>query len=349
MVSPTAIYLKSVPQALINYSLFIIRYSLNLKFIAAGDSSIVHFAFCIFISETLCVSDINYNLFSSVPVMTYFSDRKRYNLNGDTMVIYIDVLIVINIYITYFTLKATSRLFHSGYKLKRLIAASVLGGISSVSAVLPLSFLPAVLLRFALTTAITLTAFGYSGIKPLVMRSLTNICAATLVCGGAILLREATGNSFFAAAGGYAYLDVSILTLVFATTAVYFVLSLFRRIADKPAEGELITVKIKQGDKTAIVYAYPDSGNNLRDFLSGKPVIICRKDRISGLMPKEKLRIIPFSSVGGSGIVTAFRPDCVTVKCENGEEKTVDVLIGTGGDSLENESFDAILNPKILI
>ena len=51
---------------------------------------------------------------------------------------------------------------------------------------------------------------------------------------------------------------------------------------------------------------------------------------------------------GGSGIITAFRPDSVTVN-RGGEIKKIDALIGTGGDLSEKEDFDAILNPKILI
>lgn len=274
------------------------------------------------------------------------------------MIIYVDVLIVINTYITYFTLKATAKLLHLGYSTKRLIGASVLGGASAVTAVLSLNFPLAVLIRFALTTLITVTAFGFSGMKPLVLRSAVNIVSASLVCGAAIFLREVTGNSFFNAAGGYAYLDISIITLIFSTTAVYILITLFRRISDKPSQGELITVKIRHNNKTAVIAAYPDSGNNLRDFLTGMPVIICRKDKIEGIIPTDYkdgeaipcgTRLIPFSSVGGSGFITAFRPDYVSVKRENGCEKAVDVLIGTGGMGLENEEFDAILNPKILI
>ncbi len=270
------------------------------------------------------------------------------------MVIYVDILIIVNIYITYFTLKSTARILHLGYKAERIIAAAVLGGFSAVTAVIPLSFLPAVLLRFSLTTIITLTAFGFTGIRQLVFRSLINIASATLVCGVVILLRECTGNSIFGTAGGYAYLDVSALTLVFATTAVYTVLSLFRRATDKPSENEIIKLRICSKGKTVVISAFSDSGNNLRDFVTGKPVIICRKDKICDLIPctsdelPQGLRLIPFTSVGGSGIITAFRPDSVTVCRSNGEEKQVDVLIGTGG-GLEKENFDAILNPKILI
>lgn len=288
--------------------------------------------------------------------MTYFSDMMEYNQYGDKMIIYIDVLIIINTYITYFTLKATARLLHAGYNPKRLILASVLGGISSVTAALPLGFVLLTILRLFLTAGITYTAFGRSCLKQLLLRSVVNITGAMLISGAAILLREVTGNSIFCSANGYAYLDISVMTLIISTAAVYGIITLFRRISDKQVNTGLLTVMIKNGNKTASLKAYPDSGNNLRDFLTGKPVIVCRREKLKEIIPEgydnpedipKGVRLIPFSSVGGSGIIRAFRAENVVIKKENGEEKAVDVLIGTG--SINEEDFDAILNPKILI
>ncbi|MGN0617766.1 MAG: sigma-E processing peptidase SpoIIGA, partial [Ruminiclostridium sp.] len=54
------------------------------------------------------------------------------------MTIYLDVLIIVNIYITYFILKAAARLLHIKYRFFRLAAGSVFGGFSSLAAVLSL-------------------------------------------------------------------------------------------------------------------------------------------------------------------------------------------------------------------
>lgn len=268
------------------------------------------------------------------------------------MVIYLDVLIVINFCITYFSLKATAKLLHAGYRTGRLIAASVMGGLSSLTALITLDFLPSFLLKFILTAAITLTAFGYGGFSAFSLRTVVTAVAGALVCGVTIMLRELTGNNFFGAAGGYPYLDISVLHLVISTTAVYIIISLYRRICDKPQRGDMIKLTIKKGNNTAQLLAYPDSGNNLRDFLTGLPVIVCRRDKISGMLPENSLsgvRIIPFSSVGGSGFITAFRADSITVCRENGQETQIDALIGTKENMLENESFDAVINPKIIV
>ncbi len=270
------------------------------------------------------------------------------------MVIYLDVLAVINFYITYFALKASARLLHAGYRTGRLILASVLGGLSSLSALFALDFLPSLGLRLALTAVITLAAFGFGKISAFALRCLVTAVIAALVCGITIMLRELTGSSFFAAAGGYPYLDISVLHLVISTTAVYIAVCAFRKICDKPAPDEMIKLEIKQNGKTAVLLAYPDSGNNLRDFLTGLPVIVCRKDKIRPLMPAASdnpkgIRIIPFSSVGGSGVVTAFRAESVAVIDRNGRKTAVEALIGTEENALKNESFDAVINPKIII
>ena len=270
------------------------------------------------------------------------------------MVIYLDVLIVINFYITYFSLKAAARVFHAGYRTRRLITASVIGGFSSVSALIPLDFFLYFLLRILLTAAIVLTALGFGGIRSFLLHCMAVLTCAVMVSGTAVMLRELTGSSFFGAAGGYAYLDISVMHLIISTTAVYIVLTLFRRIHDKPQKNELIKILIKHNGKTAEITAYPDSGNNLRDFLTGLPVIVCRKDKIRHIMPftaenPKGIRLIPFSSVGGNGIITAFRAESITVCRENGKKINIDALIGAQDGALANENFDAVINPKILI
>ena len=270
------------------------------------------------------------------------------------MVIYLDVLIAVNFVITYFSLKATARLLHAGYGTWRLIAASAFGGVSSVSAVTPLGFIGSFLMKTALTAVIVIIAFGFGGISPFIFRTLLTAVSGALVCGFTIMLRELTGSSFFAAAGGYPYLDISVLHLIIATVAVYAFISLYRRIIDRPDNGEIIRLVIKKDGNTAEITAFPDSGNNLRDFLTGLPVIVCRKDKLKNIMPdfsenRNGIRLIPFSSVGGNGVITAFRADSIDVYRENGQKTQIDALIGADDNSLKNESFDAVINPRIIV
>lgn len=270
------------------------------------------------------------------------------------MTIYIDVLIIVNFYITYFVLRAAAKLLHTQLKTRRLIAAAVIGGITSAAAVFTLPFWSAIPLRCALTVMSVIVAFGFSGIKPMLLQSFVSFAVSLLLCGAVIAFRELTGNSFFAEVGGFVYLDVSVLTLIFSTTAAYLLISLFRRILDKPVSDGSVLLEIKNNGKTVRLTAFQDSGNTLRDFFTGLPVIVCRLSSVSGLAPPgieqaqndppPGVRLIPYSTIDGTGIIAAFRADEVTV-----DGKDVDALIGVSDRAMKNEDFEAVLNPKILI
>ena len=280
------------------------------------------------------------------------------------MTVYLDVLIIVNIYITYFILKAAARLLHIKYRFFRLAAGAVFGGFSSLAAVLSLDFFWALLLKTALMLITVLIAFGFGGGSRLLTATALCTGISILICGAALLIRELSGGGIIGAAGGYPYLDISALTLVGATAAVYGAVSLFRRFLDKPTADSRVELIIEYGGNRAEIEAFPDSGNGLCDFLSGTPVIICKAAPLEKLLPEnikklissgeydlnavKGIRLIPCNTVKGSGFIAAFRPDRITAEL-GGCKKRINALIGVDKDLFEDEGFDAILNPKILI
>ncbi|MCM1333736.1 MAG: sigma-E processing peptidase SpoIIGA [Bacteroides sp.] len=274
------------------------------------------------------------------------------------MVVYIDVLIVVNVYVTYFTLRAAARLLRERLKTRRLILASVFGGLSSATAAFSFPFFGAVLLKAGFTLLLTLAAFGFSGLRRFFLRFFAVLGVGMLICGTAILLREWAGSAVFSEAGGYVYLNVSIPILVGGTTGAYFLVLLLRRFLDRPSADARLSLKIRNNGKSVVLVAYPDSGNHLHDFLTGLPVIVCRAGAIRPIAPEgidaadaappSGIRLIPYSTVGGGGCIAAFRAEEITVTDEAANEKTVEALIGVGKE-LGDGDFDAIINPKLLL
>ncbi len=277
------------------------------------------------------------------------------------MTVYVDVLIILNIYVTYFILRAVSKLLHTSYSVKRLIFASVSGGIFSLVAVLDTGFLVGLLIKIPLVAVTVLIAFGFGNVRKLLLRTGLSVGISFVISGVIILIRELSGSGFLTASNGYIYMDISALTLLIATAVSYGILCAFRRILDTPSSDKSVTLVIENKGKSARITAYPDSGNNLVDFLSGKPVVLCSMPAIKDILPENALsifeendgdvsgiRVIPYCTVSGSGIAAAFRPEKVTALLGSGE-KRLDILIGVSKDALRNESFDAVINPKILI
>ena len=265
-----------------------------------------------------------------------------------------------NIYISYFTLRASSRLLHTRVQFGRLAGASVFGGFSALAALADTGALASLLLKAALTAAAVLIAYGFGNFGLFALRSFVCIAVSMLICGAAVLIHELTGSDLIFSANGYVYMSVSALVLVVSSAVIYGVLLLVRRILDKPESGGLVKLRVTNLGRTAELSGLPDSGNGLRDFLTGRPVIVCRRSSVAAVTPRNVsaylagctddlagIRLIPMNTAAGSGIAAAFRPDSVTVGT-HGNEKPLDALIAVSEGALDNESFEALIPTGLL-
>ena len=276
------------------------------------------------------------------------------------MIVYIDVLIVINVYITYFTLRAAAGILHTRLKLPRLAGASVLGGITALAALADIPVLPALLLKSVLTVLVVLIAFGIGRPGITMLRSFICIAVSMLICGAAALIHEFAHTDLVFSANGYPYLDISALVLVISSAVIYGILSLWRRFTDSPDDSGRIPLTVTSGGCTVTLSAIADSGNFLRDFLTGRPVILCRTAAAEPVLPlnlREYLtgntddmtgiRLIPMTTAAGQTLAAAFRPDSITAETSHGK-KRLDALIAVAPGALKNEDFDALINTKLL-
>ncbi len=273
------------------------------------------------------------------------------------MIVYIDVLIVINTYMTYFILRAASRMLHTAVSFRRTALASVAGGISSVAAVFVTDILPSLALKTILTVLTVVIAFGFGSLKALMMRSFFCVTAGMLICGAAVMIHELADTDLIFSANGYLYMDISALVLVISSAFIYGVLCVVRRLTDSPDTDRKVTLKVERNGKSAVLTALPDSGNYLSDFLTGRPVVVCRASALGEVLPENAerflkgdtsdvsgIRLIPMTTAGGNTLAAAFHPDRLTA---NGG-KNIDALLAVAPGALENESFDAVINNKLL-
>ena len=157
------------------------------------------------------------------------------------------------------------------------------------------------------------------------------------------------------------YVNISILTLVISTIVSYAAISIFRYyIDDKNSSDYKFTIIITHNGKTMSVSAIGDTGNNLTDVFTGKPVIVCGKNNLSALLNQDEIdfvlgnnklnyidgwRLIPFSTIHSDGTLPIFRPTGTIIKCpEKNILKSADVYIGIVNKDMD----DAVFNPKIL-
>ena len=285
------------------------------------------------------------------------------------MVIYLDVLILINLYVTYFQILAVSVFTHRKTVWYRKLSAAGIGAVASLSIFIPQEMvLTLTLLKIFLCALIAFVAFGYTGFRAYAV-SVLFLMLVSFVFSGLMLcvwLFAAPMKMLFI--NGTVYFGVDTMTIILSTCAAYGVVRIIRYILDKNGKTDgKYTVIIKNNGRECRLSALADSGNGMVDCFSGLPVIVCRRDMCADVSPPaiemiennsdiseigtqmiKGVRIMPFSAVGKGGLICMFKAESVVIDDETNEEKyPVNALIGIviGG----RQEYEAIFNPKILV
>ena len=280
------------------------------------------------------------------------------------MIVYADVLIFLNTFVNFFILQLTSKICKDGYRLFRIITASMLGAVFSLYIFLPpLPFFLEALLKLVISAVIVLTCFGYDSLKGLIRRVAVFFLSSFLYGGIMLTIWTVLKPDNMAINNGVVYLDISPIILISATLISYLCLSIIRFFGKRQAAmGKRcdITIETELG-KTKVAGLF-DTGNSLTDSLTGKSVIIIEKgvaEKLFVELPTTEnvmagkvqnctnFRVIPFSSVGGNGIITAFKPQKLVINFDDKQMSLENILIGISKEPLGSD-YKAIVNPDIL-
>lgn len=265
--------------------------------------------------------------------------------------IYVDVLIVLNIYVNYFLLRITSGITRSPLKNGRCIAASAYGSIFSLLILVPeLNSIVVTSIKLAAAVTIVMLAFGIHGKKRLFINTSAFFVSNMVLAGMIYAVYSWLSPEFVHIGNSFFYIDFSLIILVASTAALYIIVCLIKMFSVKSSSvSDSYHVVIRHKDKLVDLCGLADTGNALTDFFTGTPIIVCDKEHfISGAMNETSLpkgfRFLPCNTVSGDGVIPIFRPDeVIIVNDTNGEKKPVDVMVGLG-----KSSGKAIFHPDIL-
>ncbi len=272
--------------------------------------------------------------------------------------IYLDVLIVLNIYVNFFLLRATAKFTHAALKTARCVVSSIVGSLFSLTILLPAeSFVLTLLIKLTAAGIITALAFGIRDRRGF-LRLLIYFYIINFVFAGVVgFLYTALNPSFMTFNNSYFYVDFSLISLVVFTAAAYFSVTLVRRLMDKGADSSgKYSITIKFNQKTVKLDAVADTGNSLTDSFTGLPVIISPQEKLGidgdffssdaeKIYTEYGFRITPYSTIGNSGLIPVFTPDEIVIT-DNESHKSfkIQALIG-----IIHKETPAIFNPKLLI
>ncbi len=152
--------------------------------------------------------------------------------------------------------------------------------------------------------------FGLKPYKQLVKR-LFFIFAITFIFGGlTFAVYMFFDKDILVYSNGIVYFDVDMTFLTVCSVISYIIITLISRFTEKKApKSKEYIVTIENNGKIITSKALMDSGNNLRDPFTSYPVVMVDSDIFKSLFNKEKIRLIPASTVNGDSLVKSFRPE----------------------------------------
>lgn len=278
------------------------------------------------------------------------------------MVIYLDQALLLNGLLDYLLLVACGSVTASPLRRSRILLAAVLGGGYGVLCLVPgFSFLRNLWWSVPVAGAMCLVAFGPG--RGLVRRSVVFLLLSAAFSGVVLVLTEL----FSAPAAMVAqrvYYPVSFGVLVLTAGGAFGVMKWgLGRLTHQG--GDIVPVRITLRGRTAELTALRDTGNSLRDPVSGCPVLVADGAVLCRLLPEEKIspealsrpgelmcriagvhpRLIPYRTVGvAQGMLLALRPDSLEVKGKTEHMlvafSPVPVSDGGGYQALVGGSYD---------
>ncbi len=249
------------------------------------------------------------------------------------MVVYLDVLLILNFFVDFFLLLGTNRL--AGYPpgIRRSALGAALGAIYGGACLLPgFSFLGNTLWRTVSLLLMGGIAFGF---RRNAVRRCVLFYLLSMALGG-VALGLGAGNlwTLIGAAFGVAAL------CIFG----------FRNHFGK----HFVTVELSYGGQTVTLTALQDTGNSLKDPLTGQQVLVIGpeaaqkltgltidqiRDPAKALTALRGLRLVPYRAVGReSGMLLALRMENVKIGSFRGSRMVAFAPEGLG----ENGEYQAL-------
>lgn len=234
------------------------------------------------------------------------------------MRIYLDLAVLLNTAVDFFLLMGTNAMAGFPGSWKRNLPAAALGGLYGGACLVPgLAFLGSALWRMVFLGLMASAAFGWN------RGSLRRI-------GVFLLLSMSLGGIAVAFGKGW------VMSAFLGAAAIWILCRLL--FGSRGASQRYVPVTLRHGDREVRVLALKDTGNTLRDPVTGEQVLILGKGPAgqltglseaqiaspvttvaSGILPG--LRLIPYRAVGRSGMLLGMKVD--SVMTDGREMKTV--------------------------
>ena len=293
------------------------------------------------------------------------------------MTIYIDIIIVENLIMNYIILYATGTISKIKISYLRIFCSSLIGAIYAVTEyTFKLNIYSNIIIKTILSVIIIYVAFNPQNIKKM-CKQLIIFYVTTFTFGGiaTYLIYVLKPQNIIIKNGMYVGTYVLKVIFIGAIIGTIILFIAFKQVKSKITKKDMICkIKIKINGKEKTLDAMVDTGNMLKEPITGTPVAVVERTSLYDLLPKEilnntesilggdfknipedikreyipKLKIIPFASLGKqNGMLVGIKPEKIEIINEQTEENK-NAIIGIYNKSLTKKGeYNALIGIEL--
>lgn len=273
------------------------------------------------------------------------------------MIVYADILIILNFLVDYFIIMLTAHLIKTSVTLTRQIISAALGAMSSLLIFLPefnefAQFFSGVIIALIMTA----TAFGVKRIKKYFRTTAILFVVTCGYAGGMFAFWSVFRPEGMVIHNSVVYFNISPIFLICFSVIAFLITVILSKLLDKNATiAENCEICLFANGKSITVNAIADTGNSMEDVFGLSEIIIADRAAFNALFDAEyneneirrRYRALPCNTVSGSDILDGYRCDKAYIKHNDTTFEISKPILAVSKTSLGGD-YTAIINPKLL-
>ena len=240
------------------------------------------------------------------------------------MIIYVDLLIALNLIYDFLILKVVSLVLKRTTSNIKILLSSLIGEVSILFLILNFNYILLIIFKIILAIIMNIVTFKYKSLK----YSLINISyfyMISIILGGFIYFLYLKGINY-----------IIIMLLVPLILLIYII-----QETRKSINNNIYDVGITFLNNHSInIKGYLDTGNNIKDIVSNKCVIIVNKNIVMNSYKTNKYVYVPIRVVNNNDLLRCIKIKYIIIN----NKKITNVLVGLSSTKIGIDNVDCLLN-----
>lgn len=270
--------------------------------------------------------------------------RFIYNYFGDSMKIYLDLVLLLNFCLDFILLMSVSYILRRNISIKKLILGALVGAFSILGLFFKLNSIEILIYKIISSILMIITSFKYRNLK-YTIKNLIYLYILSFVLGGCLyflndqLAYKNIGIMFYHKKVNINYIFILVVGIVI----YYLYLKQLKEL--KLVYSNYQNVMIIFKNNIINCTGFVDSGNKLIDPVSNCKIILLDKRQIIFDINNFKMNLVPYKTASSKSILKCIKPDKIFI---NNKLVSNKYLVGIMENKINIDGVDILLNQEIM-